>query len=61
MDALVSARGLLAKLVAGEVENLETISMVLLVQGFQFVVLGCEAALGSGINNQQYFVSILFQ
>ena len=60
MDALVSARSLLTKLVAGEIQNLETLSVVLLVQGFQLVVLGSEAALRSGVDNQQYFVSILF-
>ena len=61
MDALVGARSLLAKLVAWEVENLKTLSVVLLVQGFQLVVLWGEAALGGGVDNQQYFISILFQ
>ena len=32
MDALVCARGLLSELVAGEVENLEALGMVLLVE-----------------------------
>jgi len=51
VDALVSARSLLTKLVAREVENLEALCMVLLVQGFQFVVLWGKTALGGGVDD----------
>jgi hypothetical protein len=61
VDALVSAGSLLAELVAREVENLETLSVILLVQGFQFVVLRSETALGGGVDDEQYLVGILFQ
>ena len=61
MDAFIGARSLLSELVAGEVENLETLAVVLLVKGLQLVVLWGEAALGGCVDNQQHFVGILFQ
>ena len=61
VDALVCTRSLLAKLVAGEVENLEALAAILLVKLLQFVILGSEATFGCCVDNQQYFVGILFQ
>jgi len=61
MNALVGAGSLLAELVAGEIENLETLTVILLVECFQLVVLRGKTALGSRVDYQQYFVSILFQ
>ena len=39
MDAFIGARSLLSELVAGEVENLEALAVILLVKGLQLVVL----------------------
>ena len=61
MDRLVGAGSLLAKLVAGEIENLETLAVIVFIKFFQLVVLGRETALGSCIDNQQHLVGILFQ
>ena len=61
MDALVGARSLLTELVAGEIENLEAISVVLLVELLQLVVLGREATFRCRIDNQQHFVGVLLQ
>ena len=61
MDALIGTGGLLTELVAGEVENLEPFGVIFLVECLQLVILRGEAALGCRIDNQQYFVSILFE
>ena len=61
MDALVGAGSLLAELVAGEVEHLEAVGVIFLVEGLQFVVLGCEATLRSGVYDEEHFVLILLQ
>jgi len=52
MDALVSSGGLLPELVAWEIENLETLSMIFLVEFFQFIILRCETTLCSGIHDE---------
>ena len=49
---LVSARSLLSKLVAREVEDFETLAVILLVEFLQFIVLRRKTALGGGIDNQ---------
>ena len=45
VNAVVGARSLLAKLVAGEVEDLEALSMILLVECLKLVILGGESVL----------------
>ena len=47
MNLLDSAGGLLSELVAGKVQNLETLAVVLLIQCLQFLVLRCELSLPS--------------
>ena len=61
MDALVCARGLLAELVAGEVENLKALGVILLVELLQLVVLRRKSALCCCIDNQQHFIGVLLQ
>ena len=52
VNLLNRTRSLFAKLVAGEVENLEAILGVFLIQRLQFLILWCESASGSGVHNQ---------
>ena len=61
LDFLNGARGLLAKLVAGEVENLQALGLVLLVQLFELFVLRGESATGGGVYNQQHLAFVLCQ
>ena len=61
MDGLVIAWGLVAKLVAGEVENLESLGMILLIEALQVGILGCEASAGGGIDNEQHAAFVLLQ
>ena len=59
VNLLNRARCLLAKLVAREVENLETVLGILLIERFQFFVLWCESASGSGVHNQQHLALVV--
>ena len=52
VDALVGSRGLLAKLVAGEVENLEALAVILLIEFLQLFVLRGESTLSCCVDNQ---------
>ncbi len=61
VDAFVGTGSLLSELVAGEIENLEALAVIVLVKSLQLVVLGCETALGSRVDNQQHFVGILLE
>ena len=61
MYRLVGARGLLSKLVAGEVEDGESLSMVLLIEFFQFLILWSESALGGRVDDEYHFVGILLK
>ena len=61
MDGLVVAWGLVAKLVAGEVENLESLGMILLIEALQVGVLRCEATAGGGVDNEQHAAFVLLQ
>ena len=61
MDALVSAGSLLSELVAGEVENLEALAVILLIEFLQLVVLWGESTLGCCIDNQQHLVGVFLQ
>ena len=61
VDALVGARCLLAKLIAGEVENLEALGMVFLIEFLQFLILRGETAFGGCVDDEQYLVGILAQ
>ena len=44
---------LLPELVAGEVQNLESLTMIFLVQGLQVMVLRREAAASGGVDNKK--------
>ena len=61
MDAFVGAWCLLAKLVAGEVEDIKALSVVFLIECLKFVILRGESALCGCIDDKQNLVSILFQ
>ena len=61
VDAFVCTRSLLSELVAGEVENLETLSVILLIEFLQFVILRSESTLGCCIDYQQHLIGVLFQ
>ena len=58
-DFLNATWCLLAKLVAGEIENLQTCGLVLLVQLFEFFVLRGESTTGGGIHDEQYLALVL--
>ena len=58
MDLLDGAWCLLAKLIAGEVENLQATLMELLVERLQFGVLRREAAKGGCVDNQQHIAPV---
>ena len=60
MNGLVGAGCLLAELVAGEIEDLETLGMVSL-EGFQCLVLGGEPTFGRCVDYQKHLVGILAQ
>ena len=61
MDAFISTGSLLTKLIAWEVEYLEALLVVCLIELFQFLILRSKATLGSCVNDEQYFVSVLFE
>ena len=61
VNALICARCLLSELVAGEIENLESLGVILLVELLQFIVLRGESAFGCCVDNQQHLVGVLFQ
>ena len=54
VNLLNSSRSLLTELITWEVKNLETLSVIFLLEWLQVFVLWCESASGSGIHNQQY-------
>ncbi|MPM85980.1 hypothetical protein SDC9_133063 [bioreactor metagenome] len=54
VDLLDGPGSLLLELVAGEVENLKTLFLVRFIELFQFIVLGCKAAVGCRVDDQQY-------
>ena len=59
IDLLVAAGDLLRKLIAGEVQNFQTVFLVQLIDVLQLVVLGCETAAGGGVHNQQYLTLVI--
>ena len=50
---------LLSELVAGEVEDFESLGGELLVEGFQLFVLGREAAAGGGVDDEQHLTLVV--
>ena len=61
VNLLDASGGLCAELVAGEVENLEALGAIFLVERLQFLVLGCEAATGGGVDNEQHLALVVGQ
>ena len=61
LDFLIGARLLAAKLVAGKTEHSEALVFILLMERFQPVVLGSEAALRGDVHNQEDFAFIGLQ
>ena len=58
-DFLVGAWLLVGELVAGEADDDQTLVLVLLIEGFQAVVLRRETALRGGVDNHQDLAFIL--
>ena len=61
MNAFISTRGLLTKLVAREIKYFETLSMISLIKFLQFLILRCETTLCGGVDDEQHFVGILLE
>ena len=61
VDRLIGAGGLLAKLVAGEIEDFKALGVLFLIEGFEFLILRSKATLGSGVYYEEHFVGILAQ
>ena len=61
VDLLVGAGGLIGKLVAGEVQDLQTVVLVGVVDLLQLLVLGGEAAAGGGVDDQQDLALVVGQ
>ena len=61
MDLLIAAGRLPAKLVAGEIQNLQPLIPVRFVKLLQRFVLRREAAAGGGVDNQQYLALVISQ
>ncbi len=61
MDLFVAAGCLLAELVAGKIQDLQTVCLTCIVQILQGIVLGREAASRGGVDDQQCFACILRQ
>ena len=59
INLLIAAGCLLAELVAGKIQNLETCIMVCVVDLLQLSILRCETASGSGVDNQKN-LSLIF-
>ena len=45
VDRLIGAGGLLAKLVAGEIEDFKALGVIFLIEGFEFLILRSKATL----------------
>ena len=56
MDLALVAGGLMAKLVAGEIQHLKTLIVIFFVQLFNSLILRGEAAAGGGVHNEQHLV-----
>ena len=59
VNLLNSAWCLLAELVAGEIENLEALALILLIERFQVFILRRESAAGCRVYYQQHLVLVL--
>ena len=57
-NLLVGAWGLILKLVARDVDNLEPFSSHVAVHLFELLVLWCKTTFGSGIDNKQYLALV---
>ena len=53
MDLLVGAGSLIAELVAGDVDDLQSLVVILLVHLFEGLVVGREAAAGRGVDDEK--------
>ena len=61
VDFLKGAWCLLAKLVAGEVEDFQPTVVEIGVERLQLLILRCEATLGGSVDNQQHLTGIICQ
>lgn len=60
-DLLITARGLLAKLIAGEIQNFKALISVLTVQPLQLFILRGETSGGRAVQDQQHLALIVRQ
>ena len=58
VDLLVCAGGLLAELVAGEVQNLQAVLLVEVVEILKGIVLGREATAGGGVDDEKHLALV---
>ena len=61
VDALVGTGSLLTKLIAGKIEYLKALGMILLVELLQFLILRSKTAFGCRIHNEQNLIGLLLQ
>ena len=61
MDLLILAGGLVAELVAGEVQDLKALVVELVIDLLHGAVLGREAAGGGGVDDEQDLAGVVLQ
>ena len=59
MNLLIRTGSLTAELIAGDVEDLESLSAMRLVERFEFFILRSETTLGSRVHNEENFALIV--
>ena len=59
VDFCSVSRGLLAKLITGEIQDFKSVFLIALIEFLQFLVLRSEAAAGRCIDNQQNLFFII--
>ena len=53
MDLFIGAGGLVAELIAGEIQNLKPLALIFVIKLLKLRVLRGEYAFGGGVDNQQ--------
>ena len=61
MNLILAAGSLIGKLVAGEVQDFQTLILQILVHGFQGLIMGRKAAASGGIDDQQHLALVFGQ
>ena len=61
MDRLVGARSLLSKLVAGEIKDFKSLTMIFFVEFLQFLILWCKSTFYGCVDDEQHLRCILLK